>query len=56
LIGGVVAEAVVAPIKAEIYNIQKMNKKTAQALHELSRIIDSEAAPFPTPDNRPNSW
>ena len=35
-----VAEAVVTPIKAEIYNIQKINKKTAQALHALSRSID----------------
>ena len=38
--GGGVAEAVVAPIKAEIYNIQKSNKKTAQALHSPSRSID----------------
>ena len=35
LMGGGVAEAVVAPIKAEIYNIQKINKKTAQALHSM---------------------
>ena len=35
LMGGGVAEAVVAPIKAEIYNIQKINKKPAQALHAL---------------------
>ena len=40
LVGGGVAEAVVAPIKAEIYNIQQINKKTAQALHVLSRSID----------------
>jgi phosphotransferase system IIA component len=40
LMGGTVAEAVVAPIKAEIYNIQKSNKKTAQALHSPSRSID----------------
>ena len=36
-----VAEAVVTPIKAEIYNSQKINKKTAQALHTLSSSIDS---------------
>ena len=41
MMGGEVAEAVVAPIKAEIYNIQKINKKTAQALHALSSSIDS---------------
>ena len=40
LMGGGVAEAVVAPIKAEIYNIPQINKKTAQALHALSRSID----------------
>ena len=40
LVGGGVAEAVVVPIKAEIYNIQKINKKTGQALHVLSRSID----------------
>ena len=39
--GGTVAEAVVTPSKAEIYNIQQINKKTGQALHALSRSIDS---------------
>ena len=40
LMGGTVAEAVVTPIKVEIYNIQQIKKK-AQALHTLSRSIDS---------------
>jgi hypothetical protein len=39
LLGGMmgrgVAEAVITPIKTEIYNIQKINKKPAQALHAL---------------------
>jgi hypothetical protein len=39
--GGGVAEAVVVPIKADIYHTQKINKKTAQAHHTLSRSIDS---------------
>ena len=32
LMGGGVAEAVVAPIKAEIYNILQINKKTEMGL------------------------
>jgi hypothetical protein len=41
LIGVEIAETVAASIEAEIYNIQKINKKTAQALHALSSSIDS---------------
>ena len=41
LMGGGVAEAVVAHIKAEICNIQQINKKRAQTLHALPRSIDS---------------
>ncbi|XP_052590726.1 uncharacterized protein LOC128119759 isoform X1 [Peromyscus californicus insignis] len=40
IMGGGVSAAMIEPIKAEIYHIQEVNKKTAEALAAISNSID----------------